>query len=533
MKVIYKLFIGGLAMSLFACSPTEQTTTTNSVTSLEQSSTIPIPNSVTSEGGVFVLNKTSKIVINGNAQKTKEAVQAIKENFSASIGSYFNVEENVTPSKGDIVLQITDTIKGEEEYQVEINNKNIIVSAATSNGLFYGVQTIRQLLPGQIESNEVVGNISWEIPAGKIIDSPRFGYRGFMLDVSRHFYTVEEVKQFIDHMAMYKMNKLHLHLTDDQGWRIEIKSWPDLTIKGSISEVGGTDGGFYTQKQYKDLVKYAQERFVTIIPEFDLPGHTQAAIHSYPELVKKPFGKLGHEYYTGTEVGESSLDVNNPLTYKFMDDVIGELAAITPGAYIHIGGDETHVTKKEDFVKFITKVRKIVSKHGKEMIGWADISDAELEKNNVAQFWKTDARNAKLAAKQGVKMLMSPANVAYLDIKYTKEDTLGLDWAGIIEVDEGYNWDPAKFLNEIPVENIIGIESPLWGETVKTMDDAEWLVFPRLIGYAEIGWSQQEKRDWNTYKVRLAGQQDRLETLGINFYKSPKVPWIDAKQVNI
>jgi hexosaminidase len=342
-----------------------------------------------------------------------------------------------------------------------------------------------------------------------------------MLDVARHFFTVDEVKTLIDQMAYYKFNTFHMHLSDDQGWRIEIKSWPNLTTHGGSSEVGGDGGGFYTQEQYSDIVKYAQDRYITIVPEIDMPGHTNAALASYPELNSN--GKAP-DLYTGIKVGFSSLCTKKEVTYKFIDNVIEELAALTPGEYIHIGGDESHATKIEDYIPFINRVQDIVIAHGKKVLGWDEIALSTLKPNTVAQYWAKD-ENAEKAVAQGSKILMSPAKYAYLDMQYDSTSTYGLHWAGYIEVDKAYNWDPATLETGIKKENIIGIEAPLWTETVSNLPEAYYLIYPRLPGYAEIGWTPVELRNWDEYKVRLANHGRRMKAMKINFYRSKLVPW--------
>ena len=317
------------------------------------------------------------------------------------------------------------------------------------------------------------------------------------------------------------MNKLHLHLSDDQGWRIEIKSWPNLAQHGGSTQVGGGEGGYYTQEQYSDIVNYAKERYIDIVPEIDMPGHTNAALASYPEL--NCSGKAT-ELYTGTSVGFSTLCTSKEITYKFIDDVIRELAALTPGKYIHIGGDESHATKIEDYIPFINRVQEIVALHGKNVLGWDEIALSTLKPDAVAQFW-ANVKNANLAVEQGARILMSPAKKAYIDMKYNRETPLGLRWAGLIEVDTAYLWDPATYATGIGRDNITGIEAPLWTETITKMDDIEFMTFPRLPGYAEIGWTPANERKWDEYKLRLAKQGERFRALDINFYKSKVVPW--------
>jgi hexosaminidase len=426
------------------------------------------------------------------------------------------------PRSGSIYLTLSDidVKSGEEGYVLSITKNLVKLSARSPAGLFRGVQTIRQILPANIESDTKQAG-PWRIATGTITDYPEYSYRGAMLDVARHFFGVDEVKRFIDFLACYKMNLLHLHLSDDQGWRIEIKSWPDLAKRGGSTQVGGGKGGCYTQEQYADIVKYAKERYITIVPEIDMPGHTNSALASYAELNCDGKAK---KLYTGTEVGFSTLCTRNEITYKFIDDVIKELAALTPGPYIHIGGDESLVTKTEDYIFFINRVQDIVAAYGKQVIGWDDIALAGLRSNSVAQHW-ANKKNAKEAVSQGTKILMSPASKAYLDMKYDSATVPGLSWAGYIEADTAYIWDPATIIPGVGKEYILGIEAALWTETITNMDEIEYMVFPRLPGYAEIGWTPVIKRNWDEYKGRLGKQAERFRVMDINFYPSPVVPW--------
>ena len=432
------------------------------------------------------------------------------------------ISDGSKPGRGDIFLSLSqgDTVLGDEGYELEVTSKLLKITASKPAGLFYGVQTVRQLLPASVEMTTPQEG-PWEIPTGTIRDYPVYSYRGAMRDVARHFFPAEDIKIFIDQMAAYKMNVLHLHLSDDQGWRIEISSWPNLAIHGGSTQVGGGEGGYYTREQYADIVKYAAERYVTIIPEIDMPGHTNAALASYPEL---NINRKATELYTGIKVGFSTLDTKSETTYKFVDDVFGELAELTPGPYLHIGGDESHSTKLEDYIPFVNRVQDIVAAHGKLVIGWDEIALSTLKPNTVVQYWAR-AENAIKGVSQGAKVLMSPAKYAYIDMKYDSTSIYGLNWAGYIEVDQGYNWDPASLVPEIKRENIIGIETPLWAETVSNREEAEYLLFPRLLGYAEIGWTPAGQRSWDDYRVRLASQGARMEAMGISFYRSVKVDW--------
>jgi hexosaminidase len=398
--------------------------------------------------------------------------------------------------------------------------------------VFFGLATLRQLLPWGIEAEQSTLRLAplAAIPAGRIVDVPRFAWRGSMLDVARHFFTVDEVKQHIDLMALYKLNRLHLHLTDDQGWRIAIAGWPKLTQVGGRTEVGGGDGGFYSKADYAEIVRYAAARYITVVPEIDLPGHTNAAIAAYPGLgCSRPAPSLYGDgtqsagVYTGIRVGWSALCPDKAITWRFVDDVIRELAAMTPGSYIHIGGDEVEVLNHAQYARFVERTQRIVQRHGKTMIGWEEVGKAALRPGSIAQLWRSDT--ALLAVKQGNRLIMSPGSRTYLDMKYTPETEVGLRWAGYIELRTAYDWDPATYAAGITEASILGVEAPLWTETVKNLNAAQYLLVPRLPALAEVAWSAQERRDWEGFRTRLAAHAPRWRLLGINYYPSPQVDW--------
>ena len=515
---IFSLFITLILMQI-SCTKTD----------LSKENLIPKPVSIVSSGGIFELTDLSAIYVSGETEQLKNIGQFLADKLKPATGFTMEVKStSEIPSSGNIYLKLSDqdASLGDEGYELNITANLITITANQTAGLFYGIQTLRQLLPSKIEMNSVQEG-PWKIATGTIRDYPDYGYRGVMLDVARHFYTVDEVKTLLDQMAYYKMNRFHFHLSDDQGWRIEIKSWPNLTAHGGSTEVGGGEGGFYTQEQYSELVKYAQDRFITVIPEIDMPGHTNAALASYPELNCN--GKAT-ELYTGTDVGFSTLCTNKEITYKFIDDVVRELAAITPGEYLHIGGDESHSTALEDYIPFVNRVQEIVIANGKKVLGWDEIALSTLKPNTIAQYW-AKAENAVKAVEQGAKVLMSPAKYAYLDMQYDSTSIYGLHWAAYIEVDQAYNWDPANLVPEIKKENIIGIEAPLWSETVSDLHEANYLIYPRLLGYAEIGWTPTELRNWDDYQTRLINHGERMKAMNINFFPSKTVNW-DAKNVN-
>ena len=500
---------------------------TTSTSDLASESLIPKPVSITSAKGFFELKANSEIYVQGESEELRKIGNYLADKLRPSTGFALKViSAEKVPGPGNIYLSLsgTETKPGDESYELSITKKMVLLSAGSPAGLFRGVQTIRQLLPANIElSTKQEGE--WKIAAGTISDYPDYGYRGAMLDVARHFFSVDDVKRYINLIAYYKMNALHLHLSDDQGWRIEIKSWPNLAIKGGSSEVGGGPGGYYTQEQYADIVQYANDQYITIIPEIDMPGHTNAILASYPEL--NCSGKAT-ELYSGIEVGFSTLCIDKEITYKFVNDVIRELAALTTGPYIHIGGDESHVTKKEDYIPFVKRVQDIVLANGKQVMGWDEISLSELNPNTVAQYWSS-AENANLAVTKGAKILMSPAAKTYIDMKYDSTTVLGQKWAGFIEVDSSYIWDPATLVPGIGKDKILGVEAPLWTETITNMEELEYMVFPRLPGIAEIGWSPASIRNWDDYRIRLGKHADRFTVMQINYYASRQVPWAETR----
>jgi len=508
------LLLSLILMSIFSCSQKEPT-------DLTKEAIIPKPVLVTANGAAFELTGKTVISVQEGSADLNRIAHDLAERLNPATGFSLEVKRvSGEPSEG-IFLSLGDHPElGKEGYQLIIDKKAVKLTANTPEGIFWGVQTFRQLLPAKIESGSGKEG-PWIVAGGTIRDYPEYTYRGAMLDVARHFFSVDDVKHLIDLLAAYKMNILHLHLSDDQGWRIEIKSWPDLTTIGGSTEVGGGNGGFYTQEEYADIVKYAEDHYITIVPEIDMPGHTNAALASYARL--NCDGKA-RELYTGTNVGFSSLCTSKDLTYKFVDDVIGELARLTPGPYIHIGGDESHATKQKDYIPFIEQVQKIVFAHDKTMIGWDEITLASLSSKSIAQYWSS-AENAKRAASKNMKLIMSPARKAYLDMQYDSLTPLGLHWAGYVEVDAGYNWEPSNLEEGITRQDILGVEAPLWTETITNRADLEYMVFPRLPGYAEIGWTPVTRRNWEDYKIRLARHGERFKEQNINFYPSKLVPW--------
>jgi hexosaminidase len=485
---------------------------------------IPAPVSVHSVPGEdFIVSPTSVIAVNGG-DATEPAATWLASLLRGGTGYAIPIVPATDASQSSISLSLGDAgaTLGEEGYRLTVSSAEVRILANTGAGLFYGAQTLRQLLPPEIESGNSKETSQWVVPGGEITDYPRYRWRGAMLDVARHFFGVADVKRYIDLLALYKCNVLHLHLTDDQGWRIAIASWPLLATVGGSTAVDGDPGGYYSADDYRDIVEYAAARSVTIVPEIDAPGHVNAALAAYPEL---SCAGTSPALYTGIEVGFSTLCPDKPITDKFLDEVIGELAALTPGDYIHIGGDEAKSTQPADYNNFVQQLTRIVAKHGKIPIGWAEISKAPLSAGVLAQYWDVNdaGQSVHAAAAQGVDVILSPANRCYIDQKYDAESPLGLTWAGPVSVRDAYDWDPGDF--GVPEHQILGIEAGLWTETLRTMADLEYMTFPRLAGIAEMAWSPQSTHSWSAYRRRLAAHAARWDAMGVNFHRATDVDW--------
>ena len=474
---------------------------------------LPAPVSAVASGATFTLAEGAPIVANS------DAAAPIGEYLSRLLGHGTAVRRAASPAAGGIAVLLDPAApEGPEAYQLDVDADGVTIRARTAVGLFWGVQTLRQLLPA--------GGGAIAIPGGRIVDRPRLPYRGVMLDVARHFFSVADVERLIDLSTMYKVNYLHLHITDDQGWRIAVDNWPRLATEGGRSHVDGGAGGYYTKDDYRAIVEYAAARFVTVVPEVDLPGHVNAALASYPEL--NCDGKAPAPY-TGINVGFSALCVDDPDTDRFLNDVLGELAAITPGPYLHIGGDEATAMTPEAYAKVVTRAQAIVSAHGKTLVGWHQVAGVSLAKDAVLEFWDRssyagpDVVNAVAA---GHKVILAPANRAYLDQKYDENTRIGLSWAGPTSVQAAYDWDPATVLSNVKEASVLGVEGALWTETVTTMADIEYLLFPRLAAVAEIGWSPASTHDWAGFSARLGAQAPRWTALDVHFARTGDVPWV-------
>ena len=483
---------------------------------------IPLPTSVSLvEGSGFIVDSTTMVLVAPGAgpdvDRVAMRVLELLDRPASAAPKRLTAADTI-PARSIYLRLGDDATLGDEGYRLDVSPALVTITANRAAGLFYGVQTMRQLMPPSVEHPAALNRIL-RIPAGVVIDAPRFAWRGSMLDVARHFLPLEEVRRHVDRMALYKLNRLHMHLSDDQGWRIEIKSWPNLALVGGSTQVGGGRGGFYTQEQFAELARYAAERFVTIVPEIDMPSHTNAALASYAAL---NCDGVAPPLYTGIRVGFSSLCVKRDSTYRFVSDVVREIAALTPSAWFHIGGDEQEKLTHDEYRAFVERVQGIVRSHGRRMIGWGEISPAALDPGTVVQHWIPDS--SAVHAARGGKVILSPNKRTYLDMKYDSTTVLGLRWAALIEVRDAYDWDPAAQIEGVPERSVLGVEAPLWSETLVRPEDWEFMAFPRLAAIAEVGWSAAA-RDFESFRQRLGAHGPRLAALGVNFYRSPQVPW--------
>ena len=485
---------------------------------------IPMPSSLaTTAGGWFVVDTATAVVIDTNADAETERVARYAHRLlgRSVVRPVRRLAQGESAPSNAIVLRLSANGSANDEgYTLDVAGTGVTIAARHGAGLFYGVQTLRQLLPYSVEHPAAFDRVL-RAPAVHISDAPRFTWRGAMLDVSRHFLPVEDVRRFVDLLALYKLNRLHLHLADDQGWRIEIKSWPNLARYGGSTQVGGGPGGYYTQEQFAALAAYAAERYVTIVPEIDMPGHTNAALASYAGL---NCSGQAPQLYTGTNVGFSTLCVTRDSTYAFINDVVREISALTPSPWFHIGGDEVQKLTHPEYRAFVERAQSIVQSNGRTMIGWGEIAPANIDPGTIVQHWVAPDSSFVHAARGG-KMILSPSKRAYLDMKYDANTVLGLRWAALIEVRDAYDWDPATLLPGVGEASILGVEGPLWSETLVVPSDWEFMAFPRLSALAEVGWSPASARDWESFRQRLGAHGPRFTALGVNYYRSLLVPW--------
>ena len=504
---------------------------------------IPIPQEIVmGQDGAFALANGTKVMYPEGNEKMQKNAQFLADYVKELTGNTLQVVAG-TEGKG-IILQVTPNEAQPEGYQLKVSADKVVINGGSEAGVFYGIQTLRKSIPaGQ--------GISVALPAVEINDAPRFSYRGAMLDVSRHFFSVNEIKRFVDMLALHNINRFHWHLTDDQGWRIEIKCRPLLTEKGSKrteTVIGRNSGkydgtpheGFYTQEEIKEIIAYAADQHITIIPEIDMPGHMQGALHAYPEL-----GCTGGPYEVWTQWGVSDdvLCAGNDATLKFIEDVLGEVVELFPSEYIHVGGDECPKTRWHDCPKcqarikalgikgdkkhtaeeylqsfIINHAEKFLNSKGRQMIGWDETLEGGLAPNATVMSWRGEGGGIE-AAKQKHNVIMSPNTYLYFDYYQTKDiDNEPLAIGGYLPLENVYKYEPMpKSLTPEEQKYIVGVQANLWVEYIPDFKQVEYMELPRMAALCEIQWSGADKKNYECFLSRLPQLVSLYGVKGYNY----------------
>ncbi len=492
---------------------------------------IPQPSKLTLEKGSFLIKKSTAVFYSN--KELESVANLLDEKLNRALGFNLRIQEGYGKGINLVLSEVPGENLGDEGYKLKVTPRNIEISANTAQGVFYGIQTLLQMLPPEIKSKSTQEGVAWEIPCAEIEDLPRFPWRGLLLDVSRHFFTKEEVKAYINQLAEYKMNVFHWHLTDDQGWRIEIKSLPNLTDKGAwrARRVGqwwtrtprqegepADYGGFYSHEDIREIVQYASERFVEVVPEIEMPGHSLATIVAYPEISCTHTVKdinVGNKFYT---VDENSLCAGNELTFEYLDKILTEVAMLFPSDYIHIGGDECYKgfwekcpkcqlrihdeglhNTKELQSYFIKRVEKILETKNKRLVGWDEILEGGLAPNATVMSWR-GMRGGIEAAKQGHQVIMTPTNHCYLDL-YQGEPSVEPDTYSMCRLSDSYSFEPVP--EGVDPALILGGQGNLWTESVPNFRHAQYMTWPRGWALAEVLWSPREVKNWDQFVKKV------------------------------
>lgn len=510
---------------------------------------IPAPVSIRELPGNFTFSQKSKIILSDLNDETRLAADFLAGLVKNPSGLVLPVIQGNKAVSGSVFMFIDTSVTNIEGYILSVNRKGVSIKARSAVGLFYAVQTIRQLLPADVEKDSVIKDIILTVPSCEIADEPRFVYRGMHLDVGRHLFPLEYIKRYIDMIALHKMNTFHWHLTEDQGWRIEIKKYPKLTEIGAFrSETligkagikpavydGKPYGGFYTQEEVREVVAYAKSKFITIIPEIEMPGHSLAALAAYPEL-----SCTGGPFKVGTTWGvfDDVYCAGKEETFRFLEDVLTEVRDLFPGKYIHVGGDECPKTRwvkcplcqkriKEEGLKdakelqsyFIKRMEKFLISKNKKLIGWDEILEGGLAPEATVMSWQ-GVKGGIEAAKQGHDVIMTPNKYVYLDHYQCEPEGQPLAIGGYSPLEEVYSFDP-QFQELTTEENkhILGLQGNLWSEYLSSPQYMEYMAFPRAFAISEIGWTPSSKKDFEDFLARFAVQRIRYDKIGINYFK--------------
>lgn len=509
---------------------------------------VPKPAEVKLNPGAFRFNEDTKFVAEGDML---QALEVLQDRFANAAG--WNLEVVSTVPNVNFIELSKDPSLGEEEYSLKVTDNNILITANGYNGFLYALETIRQLLPIEIESKSLATNVQWDIPNVEINDGPRFKWRGFMLDVSRHFFDKDYVMQTIDQLALLKLNTLHLHLVDDQGWRIEIKKYPKLTEVGGFRvdqedkpwnarptpELGteATYGGFYTQEDIKEIVAYASTKGVTVVPEIEMPAHVMSAIAAYPELscFQNPIMVPSGGVWPITEIYCAGKD----STFEFLENVLLEVMELFPSQYIHIGGDEATKTnwkicpdcksriQQEELESveelqsyFIQRIERFLSSNGRILLGWDEILEGGLAPGATVMSWR-GVKGGMEASEAGHDVVMSPNSHCYFDYYQGDQDAEPLAWGGNLPLSKVYQFDPVvEEMTPEQAKHVLGGQANLWTEYVPTNAQAEYMIYPRLAALSEAVWSTKENRDWSDFSKRIPSLLERYGEMGVNYAKS-------------
>ena len=564
MKKSISLLLLSLLMIAPSCQKTKEAANEYNI--------VPKPNQILPQEGRFELNSKVSLVIPANAPEVKGIADSLAERLKQTAGISLKEAESAD-GKSAICFVVQEGMP-KEGYKLSVTPSLITLTASQPNGFFYGVQTLYQLLPPAVYGNQLDKKANWSVPAVEIEDSPRFVHRGLMLDVCRHYVPIDYIYKFIDLLAMNKMNVFHWHLTDDQGWRIEIKKYPKLTEIGSKREKtlvdyyyvnypqvfdGKEHGGYYTQEQIKDVVAYAASKYINVVPEIEMPGHALAALAAYPELScdstqtykVSPTWGVFEQVFCPSET-----------TFKFFEGVMDEVIELFPSEYIHIGGDECPKTawknsafcqqlirqlglkddttpsktdgikhSKEDKLQsyFVTRMEKYLNGKGRNIIGWDEILEGGLAPNAAVMSWRGE-NGGIAAAGMGHKVVMAPNNYMYIDY-YQSEDYTNepLNIGGLVTLEHIYSYEPyTPKLTKEQCGYIMGVQANVWGEFIHHPDKVNYMAYPRAMALSEIGWSPAEKKNYADFRERLAGCLAELDRQGVTFRIPEPIGWDKA-----
>jgi hexosaminidase len=506
---------------------------------------IPVPQKLVERDGDFELQPDTRIVTSGADPNLARVALGLAERLRAVTGYLVPVDTAGAATTAVIELAVDGTMVADEGYTLDVEANRIHAAAKNGHGLFYAIETLHQLFPAAIESPGPTDGVTWKVPTVHIEDAPRFSYRGMHLDVSRHFFSVDFVKRYVDLLARYKLNALHWHLTDDQGWRIEIKKYPKLTEVGSRRKEtvvglpgpsatfdGIPYGGFYTQDEIRDVVAYAAERFVQVLPEIEMPGHALAALASYPEFACTP-----GPFETATTWGVFE-DVYCPseATFQFLNDVLGEVMTLFPNQLVHVGGDEVPLARwdaspvaqgvvasaglsstSELESWFIGRMGAFLGSNGHKLVGWDEIAGGSKIPDAIVMSWRGADKGLE-AVKQGYQVIMTPIESCYFDKAQSADATEPMSGGGILTLEQVYAFDPMPAnLSADQAALVLGAQGNLWTEYISTPNHAEYMAFPRALALAEATWSPEGARSYRDFLARLSGNAPHLDALGVNY----------------